>query len=360
MTGNLLLPGCAERAWEPGEDYERRSSGLWVPAEEVPPPRPLGIGLFCGAGGMDLGLTYAGIHVLAASDGWDLAAVTYLTNLGAPGTTVHLVGELPEGSKRVKAWHQEHRGESVSAAEFFEATTPKTKKGRPGTDELGPGDGWIAQQSGHTVDDHACGNHIDADTEHYADLPPEEIAEKRDWFHNTYCLGGRDYDALPCEHFYLGDVCELTGEQILDDLELTGDDIAVVAGGPPCQGFSISGKRQKDDPRNELVFEFMRVVCEIHPKTFVMENVPRMINMVTKEGIPVLDALALQAEDGGMGTFEAIRQTLAGTAGVGAALRTKKVKSSKPRPGSTVSRDRLDIDEEEDDQLALDMDEVLV
>lgn len=48
-----------------------------------------------------------------------------------------------------------------------------------------------------------------------------------------------------------------------------------VIGGPPCQGSSIiNTKRCADDPRNELMGEFMRLVDEIQPRFFVMENVP--------------------------------------------------------------------------------------
>jgi DNA (cytosine-5)-methyltransferase 1 len=50
----------------------------------------------------------------------------------------------------------------------------------------------------------------------------------------------------------------------------------VVFGGPPCQGFSFIGKRLIDDPRNELVFHFLRIVSELRPRYFVMENVPGM------------------------------------------------------------------------------------
>ncbi len=50
--------------------------------------------------------------------------------------------------------------------------------------------------------------------------------------------------------------------------------IDVVIGGPPCQGFSSIGRRQQLDPRNYLVHEFARWVCEIRPRYFVMENVP--------------------------------------------------------------------------------------
>lgn len=55
--------------------------------------------------------------------------------------------------------------------------------------------------------------------------------------------------------------------------------IDVVIGGPPCQGFSISGKRDIDDPRNKLYEGFLKVVKHVNPKAFVMENVPNLISM---------------------------------------------------------------------------------
>ena len=158
-------------------------------------------------------------------------------------------------------------------------------------------------------------------------------------------------DVKPCEVFFFGDVCALTGERILNERDLDGDEIGCVFGGPPCQGFSRAGKRQADDPRNELVFEFMRIVCEIHPRSFCMENVPGMLDMVTREGVPVIDALALMAQEGGMGTFDAIRRSLAETAGAGAALRTMTAGSTRrqPQPG-VLSNGHIDL---EDDQLQL-------
>lgn len=51
--------------------------------------------------------------------------------------------------------------------------------------------------------------------------------------------------------------------------------ITGIIGGPPCQGSSILNKKRcADDPRNGLMDEFMRVVSEVKPKFFVMENVP--------------------------------------------------------------------------------------
>lgn len=49
--------------------------------------------------------------------------------------------------------------------------------------------------------------------------------------------------------------------------------IDCVFGGPPCQGFSMIGHRVLDDPRNQLVLEFVRLVSELEAKSFVFENV---------------------------------------------------------------------------------------
>ena len=54
--------------------------------------------------------------------------------------------------------------------------------------------------------------------------------------------------------------------------------IDVIVGGPPCQGFSTIGKRLVKDPRNELVFEFIRFVNGIKPKLFLMENVRGLLS----------------------------------------------------------------------------------
>lgn len=57
-----------------------------------------------------------------------------------------------------------------------------------------------------------------------------------------------------------------------------------IIGGPPCQGFSLSGNRDTKDPRNSLFMDFVRLVKEVRPKFFVMENVPGILSMRTKNG----------------------------------------------------------------------------
>jgi DNA (cytosine-5)-methyltransferase 1 len=53
-------------------------------------------------------------------------------------------------------------------------------------------------------------------------------------------------------------------------------DADIVVGGPPCQGFSTAGLRLKNDPRNQLYKEFLRIVKETKVKEFLLENVPEI------------------------------------------------------------------------------------
>lgn len=60
---------------------------------------------------------------------------------------------------------------------------------------------------------------------------------------------------------------------------LNGRRVDVIIGGPPCQGFSVAGKRIVDDLRNKLYKGFLRFVEYYRPKAFVMENVPNILSI---------------------------------------------------------------------------------
>lgn len=75
------------------------------------------------------------------------------------------------------------------------------------------------------------------------------------------------------------DITKLTSADLLEKCNLSADEIDVIIGGPPCQGFSLSGKRLLDDPRNILYKSFVKMVDEIKPKIFVMENVPGLVKL---------------------------------------------------------------------------------
>lgn len=72
------------------------------------------------------------------------------------------------------------------------------------------------------------------------------------------------------------DIRMLSAKEIIDTVR---DKISIVAGGPPCQGFSMAGRRDLDDPRNFLFREFIRVVEKLSPKYFLMENVPGILSI---------------------------------------------------------------------------------
>lgn len=79
--------------------------------------------------------------------------------------------------------------------------------------------------------------------------------------------------------YVIKDISQLTSEELLENTGYTTQDIDVIIGGPPCQGFSTIGKRFIDDPRNKLFKEYVRLVNEIKPKFFVMENVAGILSM---------------------------------------------------------------------------------
>lgn len=72
-------------------------------------------------------------------------------------------------------------------------------------------------------------------------------------------------------------VTEVTGKEIIDFCKINRGDLDVFDGSPPCQGFSTAGKRELLDPRNNLFMHYWRLVDELQPKVFVMENVSGMI-----------------------------------------------------------------------------------
>jgi len=62
----------------------------------------------------------------------------------------------------------------------------------------------------------------------------------------------------------------------------------IIVGGPPCQGYSIAGKRDPNDKRNYLYKDFIRIVRDVNPSWFVMENVPHLRSMVNSQGYSIM------------------------------------------------------------------------
>ncbi|WP_444460086.1 DNA cytosine methyltransferase [Rhodobacter capsulatus] len=87
---------------------------------------------------------------------------------------------------------------------------------------------------------------------------------------------------FPSGKLKLADISLIEGAAIV---EAAGGVVDGLIGGPPCQGFSLMGKRQTDDPRRNLVDHFFRLVAEVEPTFFVMENV---VGLVQGEASEVL------------------------------------------------------------------------
>ena len=96
-------------------------------------------------------------------------------------------------------------------------------------------------------------------------------------------------------------------------LDLSSERVAGIIGGPPCQGFSEIGRRHKHDPRNRLFIEFFRLVSEVMPRFFLVENVPGLMqdshNSIRDHAFSlvdtrykILDPLYLSANDYGAPT----------------------------------------------------------
>lgn len=276
------------------DGWVRTGAGLIVPESVVRhTKRPTCIDLFCGCGGFSLGFMQAGFEVVAGVDNDFDAMVTYLCNLGSYPVHIEFIEEEDE-------WQVEKRLRKLMGLDKAKGNSIRVPCFLPGT-------GWIR---------------------HNPDVPP-------------------------VRHFFFGDIRKLTGERLLKVVGKEPGEVDCVVGGPPCQGFSRIGKRDIMDPRNSLVFDFARLVCEMRPKTFVMENVPAIQSMVTPEGVPVVDALARIFEDGGFGTWEAIKRSLLMTSGAGAVLRGKPIVDGTTEGMSRKRTRKYEDDEQEQGQLAL-------
>lgn len=260
-------------------------AGLLIPPRARPQyGQPVGVGLFAGAGGMDLGCHQAGFHMAAAVEIDPIAALTYLVNLARPGVQIHFDND--EREEQFTRVLERHLG---------------LRRVSHGQDGLVIGSGSLAGSG---------------------------------W------ISGEAPDVRGCEHFFVADCRNLTGKQILDALGLERGQVALVCGGPPCQGFSkANSRRSVMDPRNSLAFDFARLVLEIRPASFVMENVPQVATMLTPEGVPVIDALARVWADGGFSSYDALKASLHAQLGAGA-LYSEAHAPARARAGDGARADR--------------------
>lgn len=81
-------------------------------------------------------------------------------------------------------------------------------------------------------------------------------------------------------HIVQQDICEIEPSDILEATGRKPGEISLLAGGPPCQAFSVFGKRRgREDPRGQLGFQYLRILAGLRPAAFVFENVYGMLSI---------------------------------------------------------------------------------
>lgn len=102
---------------------------------------------------------------------------------------------------------------------------------------------------------------------------------------------GQDFDSSCIQTMHAnghkgiaGDIRNISADSILEQAGMKAGEAFLVCGGPPCQPFSTAGKRLGiNDPRGSLFKEFVRMIDEIRPRFFVMENVKGLMSSALKD-----------------------------------------------------------------------------
>ena len=90
---------------------------------------------------------------------------------------------------------------------------------------------------------------------------------------------------------YSYDLTKLPPEKFNEIHNKDNKTIDIIVGGPPCQSFSIAGKRDKNDPRNSLFIEYIKYLDYFKPKLFIMENVIGILSKKTNNDEKVIDII---------------------------------------------------------------------
>ncbi|MFZ6813781.1 DNA cytosine methyltransferase [Undibacterium sp. Rencai35W] len=113
-----------------------------------------------------------------------------------------------------------------------------------------------------------------------------------------YCAGAK-LPFLQSATIRQADVIHLTSKDVMQAAGIKKGEVDLMAGGPPCQAFSVFGKRLGvNDPRGLLPYEYLRLLREIEPKAFVFENV---FGLLTIHGGETFKELCANLESPGDG-----------------------------------------------------------
>jgi len=117
-------------------------------------------------------------------------------------------------------------------------------------------------------------------------------------------------------HSIAADIKEVSAKTLLKGAGISSGEIDIVLGGPPCQAFSVFGRRKGlKDPRGGLVWEYLKIIQEVKPRAFVFENVAgiksihggdlfkEILEELTLDGIYTVSAHSYQVADFGIPQF---------------------------------------------------------
>jgi DNA (cytosine-5)-methyltransferase 1 len=255
----------------------------------------------------------AGFEIVGANEFDPWASLTYMVNLGHYPMNIHYIdGE--EGKRKLDKALASTWG--LKGYKPGDDVTPEIIQKVFG-DEIAP-EKFITGERGHVAGS--------------------------GWIKHSGCPGVRN--------FWFGDIRKLKGKDILGALGMQVGELDAVCGGPPCQGYSRAGEQKIDDPRNGLVYEYARMIVELQPKTFIMEEVPDILDFFDPDGVPVLDKFCLILQNGGYGKWEMLKKSLLMQAGSAAGIKgmakgNEKVKQTKP----TAAKQKQEVSAQE--QLSL-------
>lgn len=101
-----------------------------------------------------------------------------------------------------------------------------------------------------------------------------------EWNKNAIETFKANFPGIPIFH---DDIAKLSSQKCMDMAGINKGELDILDGSPPCQGFSTAGRRKLNDERNILFMEFARLLRDLQPKIFVMENVTGLIKGYMKQ-----------------------------------------------------------------------------
>jgi DNA (cytosine-5)-methyltransferase 1 len=237
------------------DGYYESPQGLLLPKSSR---RPCGFDFFAGCGGLSMGFIRAGWEIVGMNEIMMDAMFTYCVNLSKQPLQMHF--DTPERREACNKYLEKAMFPKDSKHKYFKQCHLFHESKTLEFPVL-PGTGWILSQE----------------------------------------LAGKIYP--PVRNIFFADIRNLTGEQVLEKLCMKRGELDCVMGGPPCQGYSVAGRQNINDPRNELIFEYARMIVELNPRTFVMEEVPAIVKFRTPRGTLVLEEFGMILDEGGYMEF---------------------------------------------------------